>query len=147
MSASSAYIDTSVLGAYYCQESLSTTAQQLLQDCVSPAVSTLAEVEFIALVTRKRREKELSEATARDVLGIFARHLDEGFYRRIALATDHASHARELLDKRNLRLRTLDALHLAMASLEGLPLMTSDLQLAREADKAGFQVIRVVLDV
>ena len=42
----SVYIDTSVLGAYYCPEPSSATAENALRQIAVPVISTLTEVEF-----------------------------------------------------------------------------------------------------
>jgi len=41
-----AYIDTSILGAYYCPESLSSAAETVLRGIGTPVISVLSEVEF-----------------------------------------------------------------------------------------------------
>lgn len=53
MPADSAYIDTSVLGAYYCPEPLSGAAEAALLELRDPCISPLTEVEFASLVARK----------------------------------------------------------------------------------------------
>ncbi|MGH8208686.1 MAG: type II toxin-antitoxin system VapC family toxin [Steroidobacteraceae bacterium] len=143
MRAESAYIDTSVLGAYYCAETLSAAAQETLRAVAIPVVSTLCEVEFSCLIARKRRGKELRVAEAKDILALFAAHLAEGFYRRIALASEHCRKARELIDTQDLNLRTLDALHLGIVCVEDLELVTADRQFARAAAKTARGVVRV----
>ena len=84
-----AYIDTSVLGAYYCPEPLSAVAETALRQIKNPAISLLSEVEFCSLLSRKRRLKELTERQMRAVLDLFGTHVAEGFYRRVALTTEH----------------------------------------------------------
>lgn len=69
MPADSAYVDTSVLGAYYCPEPLSGAAEAALLALRDPCISPLTEVEFTSLVARKRRLKELR---ARDLIGSMA---------------------------------------------------------------------------
>ena len=144
MPADGAYIDTSVLGAYYCPEPLSAIAQESLRAVANPIISSLCEVEFSSLIARKRRDKELKTAEAKAILALFATHLAEGFFRRVALSSEHCRAARELLDSRDLSLRTLDALHLGIVSVEGVDLVTADRQFAAAAVKLGRTVIRVV---
>ena len=144
MPAESAYIDTSVLGAYYCPEPLSVIAQEALRAVTGPIISTLCEVEFSSLIARKRREKELRASEARDIPALFASHLSDGFYRRIALSSEHCRVAREILDAHDLSLRTLDALHLGIVFVEDSDLVTADLQLATAATKSGRTVVRLV---
>jgi hypothetical protein len=49
------YIDTSVLGAYYCPEPLSMNAETASRRIKIPVISVLSEVEFTSLISRKRR--------------------------------------------------------------------------------------------
>ncbi len=133
MPAASAYIDTSVLGAYYCPEALSAAAERALRAIETPVISTITEVELSSLVSRKRRLGELTTRQAIDVLELFQTHVDEGFYRRLPLGTQHYLRARELISSLTTVLHTLDALHLAVALGEDLPLLTADRNLARAA--------------
>lgn len=135
MPAASAYVDTSVLGAYYCPEPLSAAAETALRDLATPVVSTLTEVEFASLIARKRRLRELTERQARAILDLFAEHVAEGFYRRVPLGTEHFLRAHDLLATFSSALRTLDALHLAAALAENLPLLTADRDLGRAAKR------------
>jgi uncharacterized protein len=135
MVAESAYIDTSVLGAYYCPESLSVVAENALRQTKTPVVSNLSEVEFCSLISRKRRLKELGEAQAKAILDLFANHVAEGFYRRMSLSNEHFIKARQLLGSRDSSLRTLDALHLAAAMAETITIMTADRDLAKAATR------------
>lgn len=133
MPGDAAYIDTSVLGAYYCPEALSAVAEQALRQIAAPVISLLSEVEFASLLSRKRRLKELSELQVRQILDLFETHVAEGFYRRISLSAGQFLRARHLIASRIGSLHTLDALHLATAISESLPLMTADREFARAA--------------
>jgi predicted nucleic acid-binding protein len=133
MPVDAAYVDTSVLGAYYCPEPLSEAAESALLAVREPCISTLTEVEFASLVARKRRLRELSERQATEVLRLFDEHVTDGHYRRLALGTEHFLRAREMITARQSSLHTLDALHLAAALLIDAPLLTADQLLARAA--------------
>jgi predicted nucleic acid-binding protein len=135
MPAETAYIDTSVLGAYYCPESLSAAAEACLRQIKHPVISLLSEVEFCSLLSRKRRLKELTERQMGAVLDLFGTHVAEGFYRRVALTTEHFLSARKLIASTQSSLRTLDGLHLAVALAENLPLVTADKDLAKAAKR------------
>jgi uncharacterized protein len=126
----SAYIDTSVLGAYYCPELLSAAAEYALRRVEAPVVSILSEVEFCSLISKKRRLKELSQRQAKEILDLFATHVAEGFYRRMVLTAEHYLKARQLIASMDIKLRTLDALHLSAATTESLTLLTADRDLA-----------------
>lgn len=133
MAAESAYVDTSVLGAYYCPEALSDAAEAALLRLKEPCISPLTEVEFASLITRKRRLRELNEREAAEVLRLFGQHVADGHYRRLSLGAEHFLRARDLLVSMTSALTTLDALHLSVALSAGLPLLTADRELARAA--------------
>lgn len=143
MPGNGAYIDTSVLGAYYCPEALSEVAERALRQITAPVISLLSEVEFASLLSRKRRLKELSERDARGILDLFDTHVAEGLYRRIALSSDHYLKARQLIASKIGSLHALDALHLAAAISESLPLMTADRDLAKAAKRHKRPVILI----
>jgi predicted nucleic acid-binding protein len=70
-------------------------------------------------------------------------HVAEGFYRRMALTTEHFLKARQLVASERSALCTLDSLHLAAALSDNLPLMTADRELAREAKRHKSRVILI----
>jgi uncharacterized protein len=138
-----AYIDTSVLGAYYCPESLSAAAEAALRQIKNPVITLLSEVEFCSLLSRKRRLNELTERQMRAILDLFSTHVAEGFYRRVALTSELFLTARKLVASAHSSLRTLDGLHLAVALAENLPLMTADQDLAKAAKRHKSAVILI----
>jgi predicted nucleic acid-binding protein len=144
MADESAYVDTSILGAYYCPEPLSAAAEKALRQFKTPVISVLSEVEFCSLISKKYRLDELRERQARQVLELFSNHVAEGFYRRVSLNTEHFIKARLMVASLDSSLRTLDALHLAVALSEGLRLMTADREFARagKRQKANTLLIR-----
>lgn len=143
MPADTAYIDTSVLGAYYCPEPLSAAAEAALLELRDPCISTLTEVEFASLVARKRRLKELSAREAGDVLRLFGQHVAEGYYRRLSFGAEHLLRARDLIASMTGALTTFDALHLSVALSVGLPLLTADRDFARAARRHDASAILV----
>jgi predicted nucleic acid-binding protein len=143
MPSETAYIDTGVLGAYYCPESLSEAAEAALRQIKNPVISLLSEVEFCSLLSRKRRLKELTERQMGAVLDLFGTHVAEGFYRRVALTTEHFLSARKLVASAQSSLRTLDGLHLAVALAANLLLVTADQDLAKAAKRQKSAVLLV----
>ena len=133
MPAEVAYVDTSVLGAYYCPEPLSSAAEAALLGLREACISPLTEVEFASLIARKRRLRELSARQAAEVLRLFGQHVAEGYFRRLPLGTEHFIRARDLVASMTSALRTLDALHLSVASAAGVALLTADRDFARAA--------------
>ena len=142
MSVDSAYIDTSILGAYYCPEPLSEASEAALRGVAVPVISNLTLVEFSSLIARKRQFKELDARRVSRVSSLFRSNVDEGFYRRIILGAEHFIRAEQLIEA-VATLRTLDALHLAAAMMEDIPIVTADGQLAGAAKKLKSGVILV----
>ncbi len=127
------YIDTSVLVAYYCPEPLSEKAEKLLISYPKPAISSLTEVEFFSAVSGKVRKKEINLKDADRVIARFLAHMDADHYTYITIERHHYRLARDWIGMFKIELRTLDAIHLAVASSEGLTLLTSDQRLFKSA--------------
>jgi predicted nucleic acid-binding protein len=132
-----------VLAAYYAPEALSVEAQLVLRTFPCPAVSELTEVELASALARKVRQRELAAADAEQARALFTSHLESGFYRRIPLDRPHFRLARGWMTPAGPPLKSLDALHLAVASLAGLTLATADRQLATAAEALRVRVLRV----
>jgi hypothetical protein len=137
------YIDTSLVLPYYCPEALSQAAERTLRGDPRAAVSDLVEVEFFSALARKVRAREMSAAAASRTGERFLDHLQAGLYARLAVQRRHYEAARGWLARFTLPLRALDALHLALADLEGLRLATSDQDLSRSAKSLGVAVTLV----
>ncbi len=135
------YLDTSVLVAYYSPESMSEKVQAFLSDQVKPGVSFLAEVEFFSAIARKVRTGDLSRRDGGRILSKFLSHLDSDLFTITPVEPHHWHLARDLIGLFKTSLRTLDALHLAIASAEEYQLVTSDQQLIRAADMLGVKVL------
>jgi len=131
------YLDTSVVVAYYCPEPLSRRAERLLRAHSHPAVSDLTEVELRSALSRKVRVGELQTTSATQIASRFSSHLEEGLYTRVPLDRRHYEMASEWLGRFTLALRTLDALHLAVAASEGFRVATADATFARSAKALG----------
>ena len=131
------YVDTSVLVAYYCPEALSVSVQKFLIEQPKPAISSLTEVELFSAVARKVRMNELEQLDGNRIISIFLSHLDADLFTLISVDNRHWRLARSYIGLFNTPLRTLDALHLAIASLEEFELVTSDQQLVQAAAVLG----------
>lgn len=129
----SVYVDTSVLVAYYVPEPLSARAEAVLVRVRQPAISVLTEVEFASAVSQKARSREIGRESARIVLQRFREHVTGGLFRVVAIEAGHFRQAYTWLAAMNTPLRSLDALHVALAVSESLPIVTSDVKLARAA--------------
>ena len=131
------YIDTSVLIAYYSPEPLSGPAQRALNEEDDWAISGFVEVEFMSALARKVRAREMRPSEGRRVVALFQSHLEQGIYNRLALERAHFVKAREWLATFTVPFRTLDALHVAVAALQGCPLLTTDVALAKACARIG----------
>jgi hypothetical protein len=126
-----------VLIAYYCPEPFSGPAQRALNEEDDWAISWLVEVEFMSALARKVRAREMRPSEGRRVHALFQSHLEQGIYNRLAMERPHFAKAREWLATFTVPLHTLDALHVAVAALQGCPLLTTDVALAKACARVG----------
>ena len=134
------YIDTSVIVAYYCPETLSETVEQLIVKIKQPAISHLTEIELTSAISRKIREKNLSQADGNRILTQFKSHIEQEFFRRLSIEYKHFQMGKTWISQFNKPLRSLDALHLAVASSYNLTLLSTDLQLLESAKLIGVDI-------
>jgi uncharacterized protein len=130
----SMYLDTSVLVSCYVAEAQSKAVLKKLA-CYSEEllVSQLTEVEFCSAVSMKLRSKHLSLAQHQSILELFQQHLEIGQYTKAYLSEETYQLAKQFLIHRALKLRTLDALHLALSHHLGAELFTFDTALLEAA--------------
>lgn len=133
-----AYFDTSVIAPLYRAEPLTTTAEAL-QRQYRPAISLLTEVELASTLARWVRMQELTEDQAASIDKTFAEDLRMKVFERAPLCDREYWQARAWLQQRSTSLRTLDALHLAIAAENGWPLITADHQLHQAASHLNIQ--------
>jgi len=136
----SAYLDSSVVVAYYVPEPSSERVQAFYGSGVALAISELVELEVIAALSLRVRIGDLDRSQARQMVRLFSEHMDAGLYARVHLEVTHYRWAREAISRLDLPLKSPDALHLAVAQRERLRLLTADRQLARNAEALGVRV-------
>ncbi|MGH6900725.1 MAG: type II toxin-antitoxin system VapC family toxin [Geminicoccaceae bacterium] len=143
MSADTAYVDTSALAKWYLPEPGSEAFVEFIVRHDGAVISRLTSVELLCLLARRRRAGDITAEHERNAWLTFEDDIRAGHLRVEALADGHALRARALLERvRDLPLRTLDALHLAIAqSIEAGVLATADLGMARAARALGFTVV------
>jgi uncharacterized protein len=127
------YLDTSIVAPLYWTEALSDTVEELVLSETELGLSQLVEVELISALSRRLRMREISQDDATAIVERFQIDIDSGFYTRITLETIHYHLAREWISRFTTPLRTLDALHLAVASQNNVRLITADAGLAASA--------------
>ena len=132
-----AYIDTSVLIAYYWLETLREAAQAEIRRAKPPTISALTGVEFRSALALKIRTGEMDQDLARKALSTFRLHRLEGVYRVVSIEAREYAMASEWIETFKSPLRTLDALHLAVVFSNELRLVTADKAFAESAKLFG----------
>ena len=127
------YLDTSVVAPLYWAETLSDIVEELVLAEAELALSQLVEVELVSALSRRVRMREISQDDALTIVERFQADLSSGFYTSIAVEPVHYQLARKWISRFEVPLRTLDALHLAVASQNDIRLVTADVGLAASA--------------
>ena len=140
----SSYIDTSALAKWYLNEPRSQDFEAYIRGQRGALISRLTVIELRCLLARRRSAGELSEAHERRVFATFENDVGRGFLDLRPLHDDQAIVALELLAVlRRQALRTLDALHLAVARDGGATAIASaDGAMIEAAESLGFEVVR-----
>ncbi|MDY6802317.1 MAG: type II toxin-antitoxin system VapC family toxin [Cyanobacteriota bacterium] len=134
------YLDTSVVVPLYWPEALTNTVEALLINEPELGLSDLVRVEFSSAIARRVRMGEISRESAREIVEQFQAHIDAELYTLIAVEPIHYRIARGWIDGFETALRTLDALHLAIAYSQDIRLVTADAGLADSAVVLGVAV-------
>jgi len=138
-----AYLDASVLVAFFTEDRFSDEAESLLRLQTSGVlVSNFAAAEFASVLGRLVRTKDMSVSAARTACTT----LDSWVARlaaRIEITGSDIATAEAMLRRFDLTLRSPDAIHLAAAQRLGARLATFDLALARCAQAVGLEVVPV----
>lgn len=138
---SAVYCDTSVVVAYYVPEDQSDQAERALRTRSQRMVSSLVLTETSAALRRKVQDRELSRTDAQAALDAFRQDVLTGLFRVIDVERRHFDHAAAQVWSTRQRLRTLDAVHLAVAELDGLRVVTADAVMAKAAKELGIKTI------
>jgi uncharacterized protein len=138
------YLDTSALAKWYLNEPFSERFEEFIQEQSTAAVSRLTVVEFRCLLARRRRAREITRAIESRVYASFEHDVGAGFLEVFPVADEHWIAALGLIKRLDRHpLRTLDALHLAIAQgLRCRELATADKIMADAGRAAGLRVAR-----
>ncbi|MEK7404548.1 MAG: type II toxin-antitoxin system VapC family toxin [Acidobacteriota bacterium] len=138
------YVDTSALAKWYLSETRSDDFEAFIRQQESAAISRLTVLELHCLLGRRRRSREIDTRIERQVLTAFEQDIRDGFLMVHPLQDAHASTAVAILSRlRSHPLRSLDALHLAVARDLGATLFaTADRVLAAAAAALGIETAR-----
>ena len=138
------YVDTSALVKRYISEAGSDTFDAFFLDRAPLAISRLTIVEMRCALARRRRSRQISAELEAQVLEAFRLDMQDGALAVSSFLEDDLTLAYHLMDEvADLPLRTLDALHLAVARRHTVPAFsTADKQQAEAAQKLGFVLHR-----
>ena len=136
------YLDTSALLKRYVPETSSEAFELYLSTLIPAAVSRLTLVELRSGLARKRREGAIAPNRERAAIAEIRIDLQDGVLQLQPASDQHFVDAFHLIDKlRTIPLRTLDALHLAIAQATGSDeLATADETMAKAAKALGMRV-------
>ena len=112
----SLYVDTSALAKWYVAESDSDAFDDFIRSHSGAKISRLTVVELRCMLARRRRNREISAKVEEGAFKLFESDVRDGFLVVLAMNDAHFVGASDILQKLpQLPLRTLDALHLAVA--------------------------------
>jgi uncharacterized protein len=135
------YADTSLLLPIYVPEANSELANRAVQGETELLISDLTVAEFLVGLARKVKLGTLPSERADEVRAAFEQHMSEGFLQRVALVGAHSEAAGQLASRSPVMLRTLNAIHLAVAVELEAALATLDGRLSDAAHALGVEVL------
>jgi predicted nucleic acid-binding protein len=134
------YLDTSIVIAYYMVETHTTRVVSIYEGNDELAISPLVEIELASVLARLVRVGSVEVSEAQRVHKLFLQHVEDQLYTSLTLHLQHYQWARDQIAQFQLPLKAPDALHLAIAHLEHLDLLTADRQMARNAGSLSISV-------
>ena len=143
-SVAAVYVDTSALAKWYLNEPGSEDFADWIVAEPEPWISTLTSLEMRCLLARRRRAGEISDAIEQRALATFEEDLVYGHLFLYPIDDDAVRGGHALIGRLSeLPLRTLDALHLALArQLGAARLATADATMAAAASALGLEAVR-----
>ncbi|MBM3358525.1 MAG: type II toxin-antitoxin system VapC family toxin [Betaproteobacteria bacterium] len=138
------YLDTSALAKWYLNEPFSEEFEAFIREQPSAAISRLTVVEFRCLLARRRRAGEIKRTIESRVFAAFEQDMRAGFLEVFPVADEHLIAALGLVARLGrFPLRTLDAIHLAVARGGNVrQLATADRMMAGAGRAIGLEVVR-----
>lgn len=136
------YLDTSVLAKWYLLETNSDQVTDYIIGLDSAVISTLTKTEMRCLLARRKRMQEITPELDTQIYATFLEDIAQGHLRLCHVEDKHLESAAHLIDMLPAyHLRTLDAMHLAIAQHHGLKrVATADRFFAEAAVALGFAV-------
>lgn len=138
------YLDTSALAKWYLNEPFSEQFEAFIREQATAAISRLTVVEFRCLLARRRRAGDITKAIESRVYASFEKDVGAGFLQVHPVADEHLIAALGLITRLGrYPLRTLDALHLAIArAMRCERLATADKTMAAAGRAMGLGIAR-----
>jgi predicted nucleic acid-binding protein len=139
------YIDSSALAKVYVPEPESELLDEFLRGRQDLIISELVITEVISAVARRKREGSLSAAQANEIRNAVLSDAGSGSFQRLDLNPSvHREAERMLFSTESVPLRTLDALHIALAlSGAATRVITFDAHMANAAALHGLHVVEL----
>jgi predicted nucleic acid-binding protein len=139
------YVDSSALAKLYVPEAESEILDAFLRDRRGLMISELAITEVLSAVARRKRERELRAKQANEIRDAVLADADSGAFGRLDLNPKvHREAERLLFATDSLSLRTLDALHIALAiSGSASHVLTFDRRMREAAAQVGLNAIEL----
>lgn len=110
------YLDTSALAKWYLSEKESERFADWVVQQTDTHISSLTVTEFRCMLARRERTKDLAGVSAQQVFSTFEHDIQQGFLILHEVENAEIIAARQLIERlANIPLRTLDAMHLAIA--------------------------------
>ncbi|HED13436.1 MAG TPA: PIN domain-containing protein [Gammaproteobacteria bacterium] len=138
------YLDTSALAKWYLNEVGSDVFVEWIKQQDDVHISSLTVTEMRCLLARRKRMGEISAELEQQIFATFTEDVERGFLSRQPLLDQHAQAAIGLMEQLPQHpLRTLDAMHLAIARSIGVQtIATSDHVMASAATSLEMEVIQ-----
>lgn len=114
-------------------------AQEALRSEADRAVSDLSELELMSALARKIRQGEMRREDGERVRVLFLSHLRGRQFGLLEVGRSHYQLAKDWVFRSEAPLRSLDAIHVAVAALENRTLLTADIAQARAARLLGVE--------
>jgi len=137
------YLDTSALAKWYLNEENSDAFAVWIGQQDDVHISSLTATEMRCLLSRRKRAGEISIELEQQIFAAFTEDVEHGYLSRHPLNHEHAMAAIRLIDQLPQHaLRTLDAMHLAIArSISADTIATADHIMAEAAESLAMDVI------
>jgi len=136
------YLDTSALAKWYLNEPYSEEFEAFIQKQTSAAISRLTIVELRCLLARRRRANEITKTVESRVFTSFEDDMRAGFLQVHPVTDEQVIAASGLITRLGrFPLRTLDAMHLAIAhDIHARELATADKTMASAGKAIGLEI-------